>query len=330
MQRTFPFLVGLLVTLVVAPIAAWWTLSVHEPHCEWGEPFWTGDLPVGEGAPRGLLLGSSRMGADVDTALLAERTGLAWQRIARHTLTGNALPPTYPALLGSSAVRPGLDVLVVEVNPLLYDQTSCGRPAAPNVPLAPAWTPHGEELGVENRASALAMALLPHRWLAGSGRRHDLVEHAKHPGHALRALGDLAHGARQPMARWPGEPAPERTEANAWKRREFLLGQSMDAWVPRLHQGCLEDLATTVRVADAQRTFLVVLPMHPMFRGTIEPEYASAARVSFRELAGSLPRTALVDLSARFDGEPDRYNDFDHLTAAGAERFTGELAELFQ
>jgi hypothetical protein len=324
------FLLGLWLALVGAPLAAWWALSVHESRCEWGEPFWTGDLPTAPGPVEGLLLGSSRMGADVDVVALGQGTSLSWQRLARHTLSDTALPPSYPLLLGASDAHPGLSVLVIEVNALLMDQVSCGRPPIPHIPLRPAWLAEAEGLGVENRPSALSMALLPHRWLAGSGRRHDLIEHLKHPAHAIRVLGDLRHGGREVLARWPGEPAPERTPENALKRRAFLLGQPLENWVPAVNDACIEAVATTVRAAAAQRTFLVILPMRPMLRSTVEPEYETSARLAFRELASALPRTALLDFSTRFDEDESQFNDFDHLTPAGAAAFTAELVELFE
>ncbi len=330
LPRPLTFILGLLLPLVGGPLAAWWTLSVHEPHCEWGEPFWTGDLPVGDGPVRGLLLGSSRLGADVDLGALSAGTDSTWQRVARHTLAENALPPSYPKLLASSNASPGMDVLVVEVNALLFDQVSCGRAPIPHIPLEPAWFAAAPSLGVENRASALSMTLLPHRWLAGSGRRHDVVEHVKHPTHALQAVADLRRGGRQALSRWGGEPAPERTPENALKRRAVLLGAPMTEWVPVVNSECLDAVATTVRAASAQRTFLVILPMRSMLRDTIEPEYQEAARMAFRELASRLPRTALLDFSTRFDDDGSAFNDFDHLTEEGSRRFTEELVELFQ
>jgi hypothetical protein len=270
------------------------------------------------------------MGADVDLVALAAGTGRSWQRLARHTLTENALPPSYPLLLGASAARPGLGVLVVEVNPLLFDEVSCGRPPIPHIPLQPAWFAAGTALGVESRPSALAMTLLPHRWLAGSGRRHDLVEHARDPAHALRVVTDLRRGRREVLARWHGEPAPELTAENARRRREFLLGRPLAAWKPALNTTCLDAVATTVRAAAAERTFLVILPMRPMLRDTIEPAYETAARLAFRELAAALPRTALLDFSTRFDAEPAAFNDFDHLTPAGSDTFSTELVDIFQ
>ncbi len=336
MSPTFRFLLGLVLPLVVAPLAAWWTLSVHEPHCAWGEAFWNGDLPAGEdlhggeGPVRGLLLGSSRMGAGVDVVQLSEGTGLAWQRVARHTLSGNALLPSYPGLLGSSAARPELDVLVVEVSPLLVDEVSCGRPPIPHIPLRAFWFGEADRLGLEGRASALAMSILPHRWLAGSGRRHDLIEHLRSPRHALQAVADLRYGTRATISRWPGEPAPELTPENAQKRRAFLLGRPMTEWVPEVNGECLVSLERTVRAARAKRSFFVVLPMRPMLRATIEADYDAAARLALRELAGRLPRTALLDYSTRFDAEPAAFNDFDHLNGSGAATFTAELSELFQ
>ncbi|MBM4366368.1 MAG: hypothetical protein FJ102_09130 [Deltaproteobacteria bacterium] len=325
------YLVALLVAIVGLPLAAWWTMSVHEPHCEWQEAFWNGDRPVGEGKVGGLVLGSSRSGTDYRLSVLAERTGYAWQRLARHTLTGSALPPTYSALLAASDAVPGeLEVLVVEVSPLLFDQTSCGRAPIPHVAMNPRWFARSSRLGLDERPSAMAMWLLPHRWLAGSGRRHDLVEHAKHPGHALAALGDLRHMGRDIVDRWPGEPAPELTEKNAWSRREFLLGGKIDTWVPRLHEGCMQALARTVEGAGAARSFLVILPVRPMLRGTVEAEYWSAARQAFRDLAQSLPRTALLDYSTFGDADESLFNDFDHLGEAGATAFSGDFAGVVE
>ena len=316
--------------MVALPLGLWWTLSVHEGHCAWGEAFWTGDVPAGTGPVRGLLLGSSRMGADVDLVQLAEGTGHAWQRVARHTLSGNALPPSYPALLASAAAGPGMDVLVVEVSPLLFDQTSCARPAMPAMAMAPRWFGPAGTMGLEGRPSALAMSLLPHRWLAGSGRRHDIVEHMKHPGHLLGALGDLRHGGRQVLARWPGEAAPVLTAENARNRREFLLGGKLDTWIPSVNEMCVATLERVVRAAQAQRAFLVILPMRPSLRETIEPEYEAAARLALREAASRLPRAALLDFSTRYDRDEANFNDFDHLTPTGAAAFTTELVELLR
>lgn len=330
MPRVLQFLAGLVVALVALPMAVWWTMSVHEPYCAWEEAFWDGDLPAGEGEVRGLLLGSSRTGADVDVVALAGGTGFAWQRLARHTLSGNSLVPTYPHLLAASDAPPGLDVLVIEVSPLLFDEVSCGRAPIPHVAMQPQWFGAAEALGIEDRTSALAMTILPHRWLAGSGRRHDLVEHVKSPGHMLSAVADLRHGTRGRIPRWMGEPAPPLTAEHAQNRREFLLGRPMKAWVPKVSATCLATLEQVVRVAAAKRTFLVMLPMRAMLRDTVEPEYWSTARLALRESAGRLPRTALLDFTTRFDTEPGHFNDFDHLTAEGASAFTAELVELFQ
>ena len=305
-------------------------MSVHEPYCPWGEAFWDGDLAVGSGPVRGLLLGSSRTGADIDLEQLSAGTDFSWQRIARHTLTGNALPPSYPELLALSDASPGLDVLYIEVSPLLFDEVSCARPPIPHVAMQPWWFRAAGTMGVENRPSALAMSILPHRWLAGSGRRHDLVDHLKDPGHLLGALGDLRHGTRGRIARWPGEPAPPLTPENARNRREFLLGGKLATWRPAVNPVCLATLARVVEGAAAQRTFLVMLPMRPMLRETVEPAYWDAARTAFRELARRLPRTALLDTSDRFDGEESSFNDFDHLTAAGADAYTKDLVDVFR
>ncbi|GDX79812.1 hypothetical protein LBMAG42_16230 [Deltaproteobacteria bacterium] len=330
MPRVLQFLAGLAVALVALPAAVWWTMSVHEPFCPWEEAFWDGDLPAGEGEVRGLLLGSSRTGADVDLVALAAGTGFAWQRLARHTLSGNSLVPTYPELLTASDAAAGLDVLFIEVSPLLFDEVSCGRAPIPHVAMQPQWFGAAVALGIENRPSAMAVTILPHRWLAGSGRRHDLVEHLKAPGHMLAAVADLRHGTRGRIPRWVGEPAPPLTAANAKNRREFLLGRPLAAWVPKVNTACLATLEAVVRVAAAKRTFLVMLPMRGMLRDTVEPEYWSAARLALRDSAGRLPRTAMLDFTTRFDDHPESFNDFDHLTAEGATAFTAELVDLFQ
>lgn len=324
------FVAGLAVPLVALPLAVWWTMSVHEPHCAWGEAFWDGDLPHGQGEVRALFLGSSRAGADVDMGVLAGTADVAWQRLARHTLSGNALPPSYPELLTLSDARPGLDVLMIEVSPLLFDEVSCGRAPIPHVAMQPWWFGAAGTLGIENRPSALAMSLLPHRWLAGSGRRHDLVEHARHPGHLLQTVADLRHVTRGRIARWPGEPAPELTVDNAHNRREFLLGRPLSAWKPQLNEACLSTLGEVVRAADARDTVFVMLPMRPMLRETVEPAYWRDSVTAFTTLAAGLPNTRLLDFSAHYDTNLAAFNDFDHLTAEGAADFTGALAAALQ
>lgn len=326
MRGLSAFVLGLFVPLVAVPLAVWWAMSVHEPYCAWGEAFWDGDLPVGEGPVRGLLLGSSRAGADVSLGRLSGATGYAWQRLARHTLTENALPPSYPELLTLSDARPGLDTLVIEVGPLLFDEVSCSRPPVPHVALQPWWFREAGELGRDDRPSALAMTILPHRWLAGSGRRHDLVDHAKDPAHLLQVLADLRHGTRGRIDRWPGEPAPPLTEENALRRRTFLLGRPMEAWSPTLSTACLDTVGRVVRAAHARRTALVAFPVRPMLRGTIEPAYREAATAAFEALAASLPATTFLDFSTRYDADEAAFNDFDHLTEAGAADFTPALA----
>ncbi len=330
MSRPLQFVAGLVAALVAIPLGLWWTLSVHEPHCEWQEAFWNGDLPVGEGPVRGLLLGSSRTGADIDTVQLAKGTGLSWQRLARHTLNENSLVPTYPYLLAASEAAPGLDVLFIEVSPLLVDEVSCGRAPIPHVSMQPQWVGAARELGHPNRPSALAMTVLPHRWLAGSGRRHDLVQHLKAPRHLFSALLDLGYGQRVPVARWEGEAPPPLTAAHAKNRREFLLGAPLTAWKPAVNEDCIATLESVVLAAGAQRTFLVILPVRRMLRDTVEPEYWTHSRDALRAVAGRLPRTALLDFSARFDAEESNFNDFDHLTADGAATFTADLADLFR
>ncbi len=325
------YLLALSLAIVGLPLATWWTMSVHEPHCPWQEAFWNGDLPVGDGPVRGLILGSSRSGTDFVLDDLAARTGVAWQRLARHTLAGSSLPPTYPALAAASDAVPGnLDVLVIEVSPLLFDQQSCGREPIPHLSMNPRWFRASDTLGLDERPSALAMWLLPHRWLAGSGRRHDLVEHAKAPAHALGAIADLRHLGRDTVSRWPGEPAPELTEENAHNRREFLLAGPLDTWVPAVNVECLAAVERTVRAAVAPRAFLVMLPVRPMLRDTVEADYWAAARLAFRELAGRLPRTALLDYTTFADADERQFNDFDHLTEAGARAFTADFSGVVE
>lgn len=325
------YLLALAVSVVLAPLGLWWTMSVHEPHCPWQEAFWNGDLPVGGGPVKGLVLGSSRAGTDFHLENLAAATGVAWQRLARHTLASSSLAPTYPALLASSdAVPGGFDVLVVEVSPLLFDERSCGREPIPHVPMNPRWLRVSGTLGLDERPSAMASWLLPHRWLAGSGRRHDLVEHARSPGHALGALGDLRHLGRSAVSRWPGEPAPELTADNARNRREFLLAGPLHTWVPRVHDACLAAVERVVLAAGARRAFLVMLPVRPMLRSTVEPEYWATARLAFRELAGRLPRAALLDYTTFADERQHLFNDFDHLGEEGALAFTRDFAGVVE
>ena len=124
--------------------------------------------------------------------------------------------------------------------------------------------------------------------------------------------------------------AGDEAHENARNRREFLLGGKLDTWIPRVNEMCVATLERVVRAAQAQRAFLVILPMRPSLRETIEPEYEAAARLALREAASRLPRAALLDFSTRYDGDEANFNDFDHLTPTGAAAFTTELVELLR
>jgi lysophospholipase L1-like esterase len=108
------------------------------------------------------------------------------------------------------------------------------------------------------------------------------------------------------------------------------LGGDISTFVPKLNRSCVSTLRKTIAAVGAQRTFLVMLPMRPMLRETIEPDYVAAFRAIFLELAHESARTALIDLSTRFDDEQAMFNDFDHLNAEGAAAFTAEAVELLR
>jgi hypothetical protein len=305
--------------------------AAHEPACPHAENFWNGDLPYGEGEVRGVLLGSSRIGTDVDVHALADATGFAWQRIARHSVQQASIAASYPRMLGASSARPGLDVLVVEVSPLLYDATGCARPELANLPLEPQWWgPLREVLGDDAALlPSIAMTYLPHRWPMSSGRRSDIVTHARDPGHALALLTDLPgarHGFEAPR-RWAGEPSPDLDEERLRRRREFLLGGSLDTFVPSTNAECLQTLESMIVAARPRRTLLVLPPMRTRFTRAVPTELHAALDGALAELATRLPGVEVWDASSRFEAEEDvRFLDFDHLSEAGAERFTAELA----
>lgn len=325
------FVAGLATTIVLAPLLVWAAFSAHEPRCEDGGVFWNGDLPTGDGAVSGVILGSSSMGLDVDVYALAAATGAPWQRVARHAIEQASIPASYPRMLASSDARPGMDALVVEVSPSLFDTTGCARPPLDGVAMEPGWALAAREMLGEDAAlaPALAMELLPHRWIMTSGRRSDLVSHLKRPAHALKLVTDLPGllEGRKPPARWRGEPAPDITPERAWKRRAFLLGAPIERFEPTVSAACTATLSRVIAAADARRTVLVLPPLRATLQQTFPAGYLDAVRASATQLAAASPRTRVLDAIDRFTAdESTNFLDFDHLNATGAAAFTADLA----
>jgi hypothetical protein len=327
------WLTGLALVLVVAPIGLWAAFSAHEPHCPDSDAFWNGDLPAGEGPVQGIVLGSSQMGLDLDVYALAEATGHAWARVARHAVEPSSIPRSYPRMLGSSPAAPGLTHLVIEVSPLLFDTVGCARPALHGIPLRVAWWE--AERAVQGPDAELApdvaMGWLPHRWIMSAGRRRDLVDHAKNPVHALRLLADLPgilHGF-SPPARWEGEPVPDLTDERIAKRRRFLLGGPLEAWVPEPSALCLGVLERTIAAAGAERTVLLLPPVRARMRDAIPAGYRADLRAAVEAIAARAPSPVVVyDATDAFaEDEAASFTDFDHLSAKGAETFTARVAE---
>ena len=327
------WLAGLALTVLVAPVAVWGAFSAHEPHCEDANAFWNGDLPTGEGDVEGVVLGSSRMGMDLDVYALAEATGFPWVRVARHAIEQASIPMSYPRLLASTPARPGLKRLVIEVSPLLFDETGCGRPPLAGIPMQAHWMPAAWEMeGHETElAPAVAMGWLPHRWLMSSGRRHDVIEHLERPAHALRLLTDLSHLGEgfHPPARWRGEIPPDLSDERIVKRRQFLLGGPIDTFVPKVNATCVAVLERVIAEARAERTILVLPPVRARMRDSLPAEYRDDVKSMMRSLASrSSVSTVLVDATDRFAGaEDDHFADFDHLDEKGARAFTRDLLE---
>ncbi len=324
---------GLALVLIVAPIAVWAAFSAHEPHCEDSDAFWNGDLPTGPGVVDGVVLGSSQMGLDVDVHALAEGTGHPWVRVARHAVEQSSIPRTYPRMLASTPASPGLAHLVVEVSPLLFDATACGRPELDGVPMRVGWWSAARRmLGPdEELAPDVAMGWLPHRWIMTSGRRRDLVDHAKRPGHALRLLADLPgvlHGFAPP-ARWEGEAIPDLTVERIEKRRRFLLGGPLDTYVPTVSDVCVDVLERTVAGARAGRTVLVLPPVRARMRDAIPAPLRADLRAAVEGIAARAPTSVVVwDATDAFSAEEEvAFTDFDHLSEAGAKRFTEMLVD---
>ncbi|MDP2314330.1 MAG: hypothetical protein Q8P41_15620 [Pseudomonadota bacterium] len=327
------WLAGLALVFGVAPVAAWAAFSAHEPHCEDSDAFWNGDLPTAAGTVDGVILGSSQMGLDIDVYALAAATGHPWVRVARHAVEQASIPRTYPRMLASTPAAPGLSHLVVEVSPLLFDTTGCGRPELDGVPMrAGWWSAAGAMLGPDAElAPEIAMGWLPHRWLMTSGRRRDLVDHAKRPGHALRLVADLPGivAGFSPPARWEGEPIPDLTAERIDKRRRFLLGGPLETYEPTVSEVCLGVLERTIAGARAGRTVLVVPPVRRMMRDAIPAEVRAGLLASARDVAERSATDVVVwDATDTFaDTEAEAFTDFDHLSADGAARFTAKLAD---
>ncbi|MDO9280392.1 MAG: hypothetical protein Q7U06_00675, partial [Pseudomonadota bacterium] len=324
---------GLAVALLVAPIGVWAAFSAHEPHCEDSDAFWNGDLPTGPGRVEGVILGSSQMGLDIDIYALAEASGHSWARIARHAVEQASIPRTFPRMLASSPGAPGLSHLVVEVSPLLFDTVACGRPELDGVPMRAGWWSAARHmLGPDAElAPEVAMGWLPHRWIMTSGRRRDLVDHAKRPAHALRLVADLpaVFQGFAPPARWEGEPIPDLTPERIDKRRRFLLGAPLETYIPTVSDLCLGVLERTIEGAGAGRTVLVMPPVRARMRDAIPSSLRGELRASLDGIA-TRARTPVVvwDATDTFaDREDAAFSDFDHLSAEGAVAFTGKLAE---
>ncbi len=325
------WLTALALVLVVLPLCVWAAFSAHEPYCDDSEAFWTGDLPTSPGVVGGVILGSSQMGLDLDVYALDRATGEPWVRVARHAVEHASIPRTYARMLGSSAARPGLAHLVIEVSPLLFDEVGCERPELPGLPLRLPWFAAVRGmLGVDAElAPALAMGWLPHRAVMTSGRRHDLAAHAKRPGHALQLLGDLRHVFHgfSPPARWAGEPVPDLTPERIERRRRFLFGGPLEGYVPRVSALCLRVLERTVAEAHAGKTLLLLPPLRTALRDAIPAAVRSELRGALQELSTRMPTVSMLDATDLFAAEEAaNFTDFDHLNPVGAAGLTTAVA----
>ncbi len=333
----FRLLLGLAATLVGLPVAVWLAFSAHEPTCPEQEAFWNGDRPVvpddGEGHDvEAVVLGSSHLGMGIDLARAAMATQVGWQRIARHAVATVSLPRSYAWMLASTDASPGMRALVIEASPLLMDVTTCGRAPLANVAVHPSWWWSARAMLGEDAplASAVAAGGLPHRWLMSSGRRSDLLAHAKHPRHALGVLADLPRLRRglPVVTRWPGERVPDLDEARIRRRREALLGAPMEAFVPEVDAGCVDALADVIRAARAERTLVVAPPMRARMRAGLDPAYLRAFDTALEAMATSLAplRVDVWDATDAFVADEEgRFEDFDHLSAEGAALWTDAI-----
>lgn len=325
------FVAGLLLALLVAPLAIFAAMAAHEPNCATNESFWNGDRPTGPGPVEGLILGTSHMGMDLDVHALAAATGATWQRIARHAVEEASLPATYPRLLAASDARAGMKWLVIEGSPLIFDKAGCGRPELQGVPMRASWMPEARAmLGPDAElVPEVALGWLPHRWLMTAGRRHDLALHAKDPAHLVEVLRDAPGAVSGPHApaRWRNERIPDLTTERVRHRRRYLLGTSLDAFVPEVHAGCVATLETVIATAAAERTVVLVPPLRPEMRDTLPAGYRAAFLAAMDAVAARAPvPTVVVDATDRFAGTEDaHFADFDHLDARGATALTDDL-----
>jgi hypothetical protein len=330
--RGIAFFGAFLFAVVIVPLFVWAAFSAHEASCPDAEAFWDGDLPTASGPVGGVILGSSRMGMDIDIYALAKETGLVWQRVARHAIEQASIPRSYPRMLGSTDAEPGMKRLIVEVSPLMFDEVGCARPELPGIPLRlPWWSAARKMLGSDAElAPDVAMGWLPHRWLMTSGRRHDIVEHLKKPAHLLSMVGDLPgilHGF-SPPARWGGEVPPDLTPERAWRRRQFLFGAPIEGFVPTVNAACVATLAQVVEAAHAERTLLVIPPLRKLMKDTLPADYLAAVRAMADDVASHASgRVTVLDATDRFaDAEDPRFSDFDHLAEPGAAALTPAIA----
>lgn len=325
-----------MLVLVVAPVLTWVAFAAHEPQCADSDAFWDGDLATGPGEVRGVILGSSQMGLDLDVYALAAGTGHPWQRVARHAVEQASIPATFPRMLASTEARPGMDHLVVEMSPLLFDTVGCARPELDGVPMQVHWYRTAREmLGDEAElVPSLAMDWLPHRTIMTSGRRRDLVDHLTRPKEALAVLRDLprALDGFHPPARWEGEPVPELTLERVQKRRKFLLGGPLESWKPEVSERCLAVLKHTLAGAAAGHAVIILPPMRQMMRDDIDPGYRSALRAAAEKVATEAvtPVRVLDGTDLYADREAEMFTDFDHLSAAGAADFSQRVLEALR
>lgn len=324
---------GVATVLVVLPVLAVLAFSAHEPNCSESEAFWLGDLPTGPGEVDGVVLGSSQMGLDVDVHALAEATGHPWVRVARHAVEHASIPRTYPRMLASSPASPGLEHLVIEVSPLLFDEGACARKELDGIPTRAHWWGAARDmLGPEAElAPSVAMGWLPHRWIMTAGRRRDLVDHLTTPDEALALLRDLPRIFEpfSPPSRWEGEPVPELSDARIEKRRRFLFGGPLDGYVAAPSVMCLTMVERLVAAARPGKTVLVLPPLRARMRDAVPAKLRSALLAEVTALAARAPTAVAVwDATDAFAGrEEQAFTDFDHLSASGAAEFTRALAE---
>lgn len=329
--RALAFFGGILLAVIGIPIVVWAAFSAHEPVCEDAEAFWTGDLPTGPGPIGGVILGSSRMGMDLDVHALAARTDRVWLRVARHAVEQASIPRSYPRLLASTPASPGLSRLILEVSPLMFDEVGCARPELTGIPMQAHWLPTARRMLGDDAELApdVAMGWLPHRWLMTSGRRRDLIDHAKRPGHALRLITDFPRvflGFSAP-ARWAGEIVPDLTMERVLRRRGFLLGAPLETFVPRVNAECVAVLQRVIAGARAERTLLVIPPLRALMKGTLPAGYLTELRAAADAVAASSPGATVLDATDRFaDAEEAHFSDFDHLGEAGAAAWTEDVA----